>query len=132
MPRKQTENPKEAEALAFAQKAIEAGVDGHHAEAVKHWQAASDYADSHLSGADIDHWIKSGLGAALYDSGAYREAIAVSMKALDWCASHKHPLPAITLARSYRRLGDHAAAQTYLDQARFLAGDPNLEIWEED
>ena len=132
MPGKQTENPNEAEALAFAQRAIEAGVDGHHAEAVKHWQAASDYADSHLPGADIDHWIKSGLGAALYDIGAYRESIAVSRRALDWCVSHGHPLPAITLARSHRRLGDHAAAQTYLDQARSLAGDPNLEIWEDD
>ena len=130
MPGKQKENPREAEALALAQQAIEAGAEGRHAEAAAHWQAASDHADAHLSGADIDHWIKSGLGAALYDVGAYEQSIAVSQKALDWCSAGKHPLPAITLARSCRRLGDDAAAAVYHDRARALTGDPDLDIWD--
>ena len=131
MPEKQTENQNEAEALALAQKGIEAGVDGHHAEAVKHWQAASDYADVHLPGADIDYWIKSGLGAALHDAGAYEEAIAASQLARAWCSARKHPLPVITIARSHRRLGNHAAAATYLAEARAIVGEPDLQIWEE-
>jgi len=131
MPEKQTENPLEAEAFAIAQKGIEAGAAGRHAEAVNHWQAASDYADAHLSGADIDYWIKSGLGAALHDAGDYERSIAVSELALDWCSARKHLLPTVTIARSYRRLGDHAAAATFLAKARALAGEPDLEIWEE-
>lgn len=132
MPRKHPENPHEAEALALAQKGIEAGVLENHAEAVACWQAASDYADVHLQGADITFWIKSGLGAALYDIGAYEKSIAVSKLALDWCSSHKRPLPALTMARSYRRLGDDAAAEVYLDHARDLVGDFILEAWQKD
>ena len=132
MSEKQTENPREAEALAFARQGIEAGADGRHGEAVAYWQAASDHADAHLSGADIDHWIKSGLGAALYDAGSYERSIAVSRLALDWCSARGFPLPAITIARSARRLGDHAAAAAYLARARALTGEPKLEIWEEE
>ena len=132
MPEKQPENPHEAEALALAQKGIEAGASGNHAEAAACWQAASAYADGHLPGADIAFWIKSGLGAALYDVGAYEESIAASRLALDWCSSQKQPLPALTLARSYRRLGDDAAAQDYIEHARRLVGDTILEAWRKD
>jgi tetratricopeptide (TPR) repeat protein len=131
MPREQPENPHEAEALALAQKGIEAGAGGSHAEAVKHWEAASDYADIHLPGADLDYWIKSGFGAALYEIGAYEQSIAISKRALDWCSALKQPLPALTLAKSYRRLGDDAMAQTYLDQARGLIGEAAIKDWAE-
>lgn len=127
MPRKQPENPHEAEALALAQKGIEAGAGGNHAEAVKHWETASDYADAHLPGADIDYWIKSGFGAALYEIGAYEQSIAISKRALDWCSALKQPLPALTLAKSYRRLGDTVNAQAFIDHARSLVGDSVLE-----
>jgi hypothetical protein len=33
------------------------------------------------------------------------------------------------MARSYRRLGDSVAAQTYIDHARSLVGDSILEQW---
>lgn len=131
MSEKQTEKQNEAEAFAFAQKGIEAGAEERYAEAAEHWRAASDHADSHLEGADIYYWIKSGYGSALYDIGAYEESIAVSRVALDWCSSHRKPLPAISMARSYRRLGDHAAAAVYLEKARTLVGDPELEIWDD-
>ncbi|MGQ3211218.1 hypothetical protein [Shinella sp.] len=129
MPRKQPENPCEAEALALAQKGIEAGAEGNHAEAAKHWEAASDYADTHLPGADIDYWIKSGFGAALYDIGSYERSIAISKVALGWCFALKQPLPALTLAKSYRLLGDDAIAQTYVDQARGLVGEAAMKNW---
>ncbi len=132
MPRRKPENPQETEALARAQKGIEADADGNHAEAAKCWKTALDYADLHLPGADIHFWIRSGYGAALYEIGAYEESIAISKLALDWCAARKSPLPALTLARSYRRLGNHAAAQAHLDHARSLAGDALLEAWERD
>lgn len=132
MPGKQPEDPREAEALALAQKGIEAGADGNHAAAAKHWEAASDYADAHLPGADIAYWIKSGLGAALYDIGAYERSITVSQIALDWCSSHKAPLPALSMAKSYRRLGNDVMAQHYLDHARNLVGDSALEAWDAD
>lgn len=132
MPEKQPENPHEAEALALAQKGIEAGVSRNHAQAATCWRAASDHADLHLPGADITFWIKSGLGAALYDTGAYEESIAVSKLALDWCSLQKQPLPALTMARSYRRLGDDAAAQDYIEHARRLVGDSILEEWRKD
>lgn len=132
MSRKQPENPHEAEALALAQKGIEAGADGKHAEAAICWEAASDYADSHLQGAGIFYWIKSGFGAALYEIGAYEQSIPASKIALDWCSSHKAPLPALSLAKSYRRLGDDAMAQTYLDHARSLVGDAISEKYFDD
>lgn len=132
MPRKQPENWRETEALALAQKGIEAGAAGRCDEAVVHWKVASAYTDSHLPGADIDYWVKSGLGAALYDVGAYAESITASKCALDWCSALKQPLPALTMAKSYRRLGDHAAAQASLDHARRLAGDRVLEDWSVD
>lgn len=132
MGEKSPENPAEAEALALAQKGIEAGADGQHEDAVAYWRAASVYADVHLSGADIDYWIKSGLGAALYDIGAYAESIAVSKLALDWCSARKRPLPALTIAKSYRRLGDHEAARVNIDHARSLVGDSILREWAAD
>ena len=64
MSRKQSETPQEAEALVLVNKGIAAGAAGKHAEAVQNWEFASNYADAHLPGADIDHWIKSGFGAA--------------------------------------------------------------------
>lgn len=129
MSRKQPENPHEAEALALAQKGIEAGANGKHAEAATCWEAASVYADRHLQGADICYWIKSGFGAALYEIGAYEQSIAASKIALEWCSSHKAPLPALSLAKSYRRLGDDATAKIYLDHARSLIGDTAMEEW---
>jgi tetratricopeptide (TPR) repeat protein len=126
------ENSTENEALALAQKGIEAGAAKRYDDAVVHWRAASVYADAHLPGADIDYWIKSGLGAALYDTGAYEESIAVSKLALDWCSALKQPLPALTMARSYRRLGDHAAAQASIEHARNLVGDSVLADWDVD
>ncbi|AOF88555.1 hypothetical protein [Sinorhizobium sp. RAC02] len=131
MARKQPENPREAEALTLAQKGIEAGADERYEEAAEHWKAASDYVDAHLPGADIYYWIKSGFGAALYDVGAYEKSISVAKLALDWCSSHKRPLPALTMARCYRRLGDHAAAQTHIDLARSLVGEAVMKEWVE-
>lgn len=132
MLRKNRENPLETEALALAQKGIEAGASGRHAEAVEHWEAASIHADAHLPGADIGYWIKSGLGAALHEIGADVRSIAVSRMALEWCSARRQPLPALTMAKSYRRLGDAESAQTYLDRARSLVGDSILKEWEVD
>lgn len=129
MSRKNQENSLEAQALALAQKGIEASAAEQHDEAVVHWRAALAYTDIHLPGADISFWIRSGLGAALYDAGAYEESIAISKDALDWCAGLKQPFAALTLAKSYRRLGDEAKAQTFLSHARNLAGDSVLDSW---
>lgn len=114
MPNEEPKAMHKTEALALAQKTIEAGAAGRHEDAVLHWRTASVYADTHLPGADIDNWIKSGLGAALYDIGAYEESIVVSKQALDWGSALKQPLPALAMAKSYR-LGYHTAAQASLD-----------------
>lgn len=132
MAEKKPDNSTEKHALALAEKGIQASVDERYDDAVAHWRAASVYADAHLSGADIDYWIKSGLGAALYDIGAYAQSIAVSKLALDWCSARKRPLPALTIARSYRRLGDLGAAQASIDHARSLVGDSILKEWDAD
>ncbi len=82
----------------MANRGIAHDANGAHDQAVEAWEAASHYADAHLAGTDIDYWIKSGLGAALFETGAYERSIAVSELALD-----------------------------SFDQARRLAGDSILE-----
>ncbi len=125
-------NPKAADphadkALELANRAILSGAEGDHAEALRRWQAASDYADEHLTGADIHYWIKSGLGASLFDTGDYRESIAVSKLALDWCLGIKQPLPSLTIARSCLKLGESEAAAVHLRQAYDLIGEELFE-----
>ncbi|ATQ44390.1 hypothetical protein [Caulobacter mirabilis] len=113
-------------ALALANQGIAFDAAGDHKQAAQRWEIASDYANAHLSGEDIDYWIKSGFGAALYEIGAYERSIAVSLVALDWCSRLNQPLPALTIARCHLKLGDPQAAETYLAMARALAGDEVL------
>lgn len=114
-------------ALMLANRGIAHDANGDHDQAVEAWQTASDYADTHLAGEDIHYWIKGGLGAALFEVGAYDRSIAVSGLALDWCAELKQPLPALTIAKCHIRLGNRQSAHELLDQARRLAGDTVFE-----
>jgi tetratricopeptide (TPR) repeat protein len=121
------ENDDETRALELAQKGIEQGAAGNFEEAARAWQAASDFADEHLEGADIYYWIKSGLGAALFDVGRYEESITVSGLALDWCRRLGQPLPALTMAKAYFKLDDRSAALSHIDIAHGLVGDAILD-----
>ena len=60
-------HPREREAFDQANEGIRLGAAGDHLHAVKHWEKASRIADEHLQGTDINFWIKSGYGAALFD-----------------------------------------------------------------
>lgn len=123
----ETESDHGEAALALANQGIAHGANGAHDQAVEAWEAASDYADAHLTGEDIYYWIKSGLGAALFETGAYARSIAVSELALDWCSQLSQPLPALTIAQCHLRLGNRQAARHAIDQARRLAGDRVLD-----
>lgn len=130
MTNSETESVRTDAALALANRGILHDVNGARDQAVEAWEAASDYADTHLAGADIDYWIKSGLGAALFEAGAYERGIAVSELALDWCSKLKQPLPALTIAKCHVKLGNRQAARDSFDQARHLAGDSVLDQFE--
>lgn len=121
------ESTRTEAALALANRGIAHGANGARDQAVEAWEAASHYADTHLAGEDIDYWIKSGLGMALFETGAYERAIAVSELALDWCAKLKQPLPALTIAQCHLRLGNRQRARDSINEARRLAGDSVLE-----
>lgn len=123
MAMKKVDDQSTAQALALANKGIACDARGETVQAVAHWQAASDYADQHLHGADIWYWIKSGLGAALLETGEFQKSIAVSQLALEWCAKIKQPLPSLTIAKCYFKLGDPAAAMPYAERAYHLKGD---------
>lgn len=127
MAKKRAETPHNHEALRLAKRGIAFDARGNRAQAAQCWEAASNYADTHLSGEDIYYWIKSGLGAALFEVGDFQRSIAVSEVALDWCSKINQPLPALTIAKCYLRLGDQQAAKRYLDHARRLAGDAILD-----
>lgn len=119
-----------SEALEMANKAIALDADGDWRAARLQWQKASDHADAHLAGEDICYWIKSGFGAALFEDGDYERSIAVSKLALDWCLNIDQPLPALTIAKSYLRLGDRRTAAPYVRQAHRLIGDDAFEQFE--
>jgi tetratricopeptide (TPR) repeat protein len=110
-------------ALELADEAISLGAAERYAEALQRWEQASAFTDQHLAGRDIDRWIKSGLGAALFDAGRYRESIAVSETARLWCLKIGQPLPSLTLARSYLRLALPERAASYLQEVYGLIGD---------
>lgn len=110
-------------AFEMANKAIALDAAGDRHEARIAWQKASDYADVHLAGEDIYYWIKSGLGAALFEDGDYEASIAASQRALDWCVKINQPLPSLTIAKSHLRLGDHRSAVEPVRQAHRIIGD---------
>ncbi len=116
-----------SEALEMANKAIALDADEDRRAARLQWQEASDHADAHLVGEDIYYWIKSGFGAALFEDGDYERSIAVSKLAIDWCLKINQPLPALTIAKSYLKLGDRQAAAPYVRQAHRLIGDDAFE-----
>jgi tetratricopeptide (TPR) repeat protein len=116
-----------SEALAMGNKAIALDAAADHYEARLNWQKASDYADVHLAGEDIYYWIKSGLGAALLDDGDYQASIAVAKLALDWCLKIKQPLPSLTIAKAYLKLGDRQNAAAHVREARCLVGNGVFE-----
>lgn len=119
-------------ALELAQMGIEFDASGQTVDAARSWQAASSYADSHLQGEDTYYWIKSGFGAALYEIGDYQGSIVESEIALDWCSGIKQPLPALTLAKCYLRLGEEDTARKYFSHACGLVGDNVLEHFRDD
>ncbi|MGE0237105.1 MAG: hypothetical protein AB7F09_05135 [Parvibaculaceae bacterium] len=116
-----------SQALDLASQAIELDARGEHADARLSWQQASDQADEHLVGEDIYYWIKSGLGAILYDVGDFRRAIEVSDLALEWCLKIGQPLPSLTIAKAYLKLGEGEKAAKYVAQAHRLIGDDVFE-----
>lgn len=115
--------PHDSVALEIANKAIARDAAGDHREARALWQKASDYAEAHLAGKDIYYWIKSGLGAALLEDGDYEGSIAVSQLALDWCLKINQPLPSLTIAKAYLKLGDRQNAVTHIRAAHRLIGE---------
>jgi len=124
----ETENPHSVHAWTLATKAIDVDMAGDKAEACRLWQMSSDYADEHLTGETIYHWIKSGLGSALFEIGDYEGAISVSALALDGCSGMKQPLPALIMAKSYLKLGDRESAARYVQRAYDLKGDAVLNL----
>ncbi|MBA8880807.1 tetratricopeptide repeat protein [Phyllobacterium myrsinacearum] len=118
-----TMNLIERQAFEQANEGIRLGAIGDHTLAVKHWEKASRIADEHLPGADINFWIKSGFGAALFDAKRYEESIAMSQIARDWCLSHKQPLASLSIARSYLALGQNNNATAYLREIHSLIGN---------
>ena len=66
------------QALELADEAIGLGAAKRYAEALQRWERASAFTDRHLADRDVDRRIKSGLEAALFAAGKYRESIAVS------------------------------------------------------
>jgi tetratricopeptide (TPR) repeat protein len=118
-----TMNPMQRQAFDQANEGIRLGAIGEHPFAVRHWEKASLIADEHLPGEDINFWIKSGFGAALFDAGRYDESIRVSQMARDWCLAHKQPLASLSIARSYLALGQDKDATAYLREIHRLIGD---------
>lgn len=116
-------NDEERQAFDQANEGIRLGASGEPLLAVKHWEKASAIADEHLQGADINFWIKSGYGAALFDAGRYDEGIAISQMAREWCLSHEQPLASLSIARSYLALGQNSNAAPYLREIHELVGD---------
>ncbi|UGX87167.1 hypothetical protein [Phyllobacterium meliloti] len=116
-------NPTERQAFDQANEGIRLGAIGNHLLAVKHWEKASRIADELLPQTDINFWIKSGFGAALFDADRFDESIAISQMARDWCLGHKQPLASLSIARSYLALGQTTAATTYLREIHSLIGN---------
>ena len=121
------DDPHIAHAMALTTRAMTLGAESNHADACKEWQAASDCADEHLAGLGIDHWIKSGLGSALYDAREYERAIMVSRMALGWCIGQKAVLPSLAIAKSLLKPRNPEAAIQHVRQARDLRGDRVIE-----
>lgn len=115
-------HPREREAFDQANEGIRLGAAGDHLHAVKHWEKASRIADEHLQGTDINFWIKSGYGAALFDVDQYHESIATSETARPWCLGHGQPLASLSIARSYLALGQTGNARPYLREIHSLIG----------
>ena len=114
-------------ALKLANRGIHHGACQHYATAVRHWQLASAFADRYLPGRDIDYWIKSGYGAALFDVAEYEQSIVVSELARAWCRGIGQPLPSLTMARAYLQMGDSSRAEPYLTETHALIGDTMYE-----
>ena len=87
------------------------------------WLVALDYAEQHLPGDTTASWIRSGLGDALLKCGDYSGALEMAGSALDYCASVKAPLAALTMVRSFLELGDVIRARQYARQAYDLRGE---------
>lgn len=124
-------HPREREAFDQANEGIRLGAAGDHLHAVKHWEKASRIADEHLQGSDINFWIKSGYGAALFDVDQYDESIATSEIARQWCLGHGQPLASLSIARSYLALGQTATARPYLREIHSLIGNDIFPVFKD-
>lgn len=120
---------QKARALELANLGIVSGAHADHAAARRAWQEALDYAEEHLAGDAITYWIRSGLGAALFEVGDDQGALEMAGSALAWCASQRAPLASLTMAKSCLRLGDVTRAREYVRQAYSLRGEGVLTVF---
>ena len=122
------ENTHEARALDFANLGMQFQAEGDHRAALQSWLDALDYAERHLPDKKIIFWIRSGLGDSLLRVGDYRGALKMAASALEYCASVRAPLAALTMAQAYLRLGDVVRGRDYMRQACELKGERVFEV----
>ena len=118
-----------ARAMELANAGIGALAAGDHEAAVQAWREALAYAERHLPGENIVGWIRSGLGDALLQAGDNEGALEMAAAALDYCASVRAPLAALTMAKAHLRLGDVARARDYARQACALRGESVMKAF---
>ena len=122
------EEVHEKRAMEFANRAIGFGVDGDHQAAQQAWLDALDCAERHLPGDNIVPWIRSGLGASLLENGDYHGAVEMAGSALEFCASVRAPLAALTMTQAHLRLGNVTRAREYARQACDLKSEKVLQV----
>ena len=122
------EEPLQGRAMELANLGIGSQALGDHRAARQAWQDALDYAERHLPGNNIIFWIRSGLGDSLLRNGDHHGALEMAGSALEFCASARAPLAALTMTQAHLRLGDVARARDYARQACDLRGEEVLEV----
>ncbi|AOY00196.1 hypothetical protein [Jeongeupia sp. USM3] len=120
--------PDEREAFELANRGIRLGAEGRHAESVEQWLLAAEMAAQSMPEEAIRFWIDSGLAAALYEVGRYRESIVAAERARPFCLSLPQPAvsASLSLARSWLALGETAAALPYLREVLQWVGEERL------
>ncbi|WP_192814145.1 hypothetical protein [Nitratireductor pacificus] len=124
--------PTEQAAFDRANRGIELGVDAKHAQSLEEWRAATEIVGSGDVREDLAQWVKSGYGAALYDTGAYAEAIEIALETLQWSEAQRSVLSLLTVARSQLALGYTDAAKPYLQKIHERIGADIYEQFEDD
>ena len=112
-----------ARAIELTTIGIDSQAAGYHEAARDAWREALVYAEQHLPGDNIVLWLRSGLGDILVKLGDYRGALEMADSALDYCASVKAPLAALTMVKALLGLGDVTRARQYAQQACDLRGE---------